>query len=77
MDSYISKRKYRCRNIINRYTGDPVKFRFRGDDDVWIFIDGKLVLDVGGVHVRLSGDIEDTGGCRVAASGVRHADTGV
>ena len=36
----------------------PIRFYFSGDDDVWVFIDNQLVLDIAGAHARVSGVLE-------------------
>lgn len=35
-----------------------IKFNFSGDDDVWVYVDGKLALDVGGAHGKVTGQID-------------------
>lgn len=36
----------------------PIRFYFSGDDDVWVYIDGQLALDIGGAHGKVSGILD-------------------
>lgn len=50
--------------------GKSMVFNFEGDDDVWIFLDGELVLDLGGQHGKATGTIDFSGSDETAKATV-------
>lgn len=48
---------YEVEFTVGDYTG-PMEYYFRGDDDFWLFIDGKLAIDIGGIHQSIGESID-------------------
>ncbi|MBP3205308.1 MAG: fibro-slime domain-containing protein, partial [Lachnospiraceae bacterium] len=56
--------------------GRDIVYEFNGDDDLWVFVDDKLALDIGGVHGAIHGTINFTTGEIVIASENLYSVTG-
>lgn len=55
--NYYFGMRYDVEFSIGDYVG-PLKYDFTGDDDLWVALDGKRVLDLGGIHNALSGSVD-------------------
>ncbi len=53
IDFYLTK----AGTVDGNADGTAITFTFQGDDDVWVFLDGKLMLDMGGAHKNAAGEI--------------------
>lgn len=54
--NYFFGMRYDIEFKLGDYVGD-LNYSFTGDDDLWVLLDGEVVLDIGGIHDALSGDV--------------------
>lgn len=56
-ENFFFGMRYDVEFKLGDYTGD-LNYEFAGDDDMWVLLDGKVVLDLGGIHSKATGQID-------------------